>query len=123
MQCRQLRQTVGDTISGSITYDRNTQQWTITTTDTSTGETTTRNSQTHLPTSSNLQIDAVLEGWNVTGNSRVPGDTTFSGMSFSNNGAIVPIVLKTYTTPSDLLSGLRVEIVTNPSTVKLHTNN
>ena len=77
----------------------------------------------HLPTASNLEIDAALEGWNVTNNSRVPGDTTFSGMSFSNSGTNVPIVLNTYTTPSDLLSGLRVELVTNPSSVTLHTNN
>ena len=114
---------VGDTISGSMTYNHDTSQWTITTTDTTTGGTTTGNSQMHLPTASNLEIDAALEGWNVTNNSRVPGDTTFSGMSFSNSGTNVPIVLNTYTTPSDLLSGLRVELVTNPSSVTLHTNN
>ena len=80
---------------------------------------------TDISTDRNLATFVTLEGTKIDDNTDVPGDTTFSSMQFLSGlgGATVPIVWGRYTNPNAPLTQLQVQIISNPSTVKLHTAN
>jgi len=66
-----------------------------------------------------------LEGTKIDDNTDVPGDTTFSNMQFLSGlgGSTVPIVWGQNINGNAPLTQLRVQIILNPLSVKLHTAN
>jgi len=71
----------GHTINGVMNY--NSGSWTVTFTDTTTGQATALGISGYL-TNSNLYPDVVLEGYNTIGDARLCGTTTFSGFVLRN---------------------------------------
>ena len=114
----------GHTIRGQIQWSSSTQAWYITTYDTTAGSSTSLTTTwMSSPSSTSLEESMALEGKNITSNNDVPGDTLFTNMVYQSSGQTEPIVLKRYISPSAPLTQLNVEILTNPSVVRLDTAN
>jgi hypothetical protein len=71
----------GDSINGLMSYSSG--AWTITFSDTTTGQATALGISGYLPTSS-IYPDVVLECYNTIGDAKLPGTTTFSGFVLKN---------------------------------------
>lgn len=80
---------------------------------------------TDISTDQNLATFVALEGTNIDDNTDVPGDTTFSNMQFlsGTGGNVVPVIWGQNTNGNAPLTQLQVQIISNPSSVKLHTAN
>ncbi|WOX56299.1 hypothetical protein R6Y95_02925 [Methanoculleus palmolei] len=111
----------GDTLKGELHWSSTSGQWYIQISDITTGEAMSLWSD-YVPTT-NVQVDVTLEGWNIDGNSDVPGDTRFYDMVYKNNGNSISVNLYRYIASSAPLTGLNVEFISNPTEVVLHTAN
>ena len=111
----------GHTMKGRLYWYSATNEWYIQIYDVTNGQ--YRSLYSNYVPDSNVQVDVTLEGWGIDDNSDVPGDTTFYNMVYKYNGNPVPVVLKRFTSTSAPLTQLNVEILSNPSSVKLHTAN
>lgn len=113
---------VSDSLIGAM--DRYGSSWEINFQD-NTSSQTTGLSTSSVGTSS-LAVFTVLEGWNVTSDNDLPGDTTFSSMSFEYGGNSVSFSWNShYDYPSGVTgppSGLDVQI-NSQSNVTLNTAN
>ncbi|NMB77737.1 MAG: hypothetical protein GYA23_01420 [Methanomicrobiales archaeon] len=113
-------------IKGTMQWDTSNSAWYVTTYDMTSGSSTSlTTSWTPSPYSSGLEPEFALEGWQITGNADVPGSTLFQNAIFKKpNGQTLPVVLKRYISSSSApLTQLNVQIISNPSTVKLWTAN
>ncbi|MFA4878089.1 MAG: hypothetical protein WC586_11820 [Methanoregula sp.] len=110
-----------DTMKGRLYWYSATGEWYIQIYDVTNGQ--YRSLYSNYVPDSNVQVDVTLEGWGIDDNSDVPGDTLFYNMVYKYNGNPVPVVLKRFTSTSAPLTQLNVEILSNPSSVKLHTAN
>jgi len=114
----------GHTIRGQMQWSSSSQAWYVTTYDTTTGSSTSLTTTwMPSPSSTSLEESMALEGKNLYNDNDAPGDTLFNNMVYQSNGQTVPIVLKRYVSPSAPLTQLNVEILTNPSLVRLNTAN
>jgi hypothetical protein len=111
----------GDTLRGRLGWHTANSEWVIQIYDQTNGQ--VRNLYSNYVPDTNVQVDVALEGWNIDDNSDVPGDTTFTNMVFKYNGNTVPVDLNRRTASGAPLTQLNVEILSNPSSVKLHTAN
>lgn len=112
----------GHTIRGQMQWSSSSQAWFVITYDTTTGSSTSLTTTwMPSPSSTSLEESIVLEEKKIYNDNDVPGDTLFSNMVYRSNGVKVPIVLKRYVSPSAPLTQLNVEILTNPSFVRLNT--
>jgi hypothetical protein len=114
-----INASTGNSISGTMSYDRK-RGWQITTRNNSTFSSTSI--RTKLIGNKNLAVFCALEGYYVTGDSDVPGTTTFDNMNFKYNNQSVNITWNPYISTGTGLTGLNVEIV-SASKVILHTAN
>jgi len=80
---------------------------------------------TDISTDQNLATFVALEGTKIDDDTDVPGDTTFSSMQFLSGlgGSAVPIIWGQDINGNAPLTQLQVQIISNPSSVKLHTAN
>jgi len=117
--------TVGDQIKGVMQWSSSSNAWYVITYDTTRGSSTSLTTTwSPNPASGTLEPDIALEGAQITGNTDAPGSTLFQNMVYKKtNGQTEPIVLKKYISGSAPLTQLNVEILTNPSKVKLDTAN
>jgi len=117
--------TVGDQIKGVMQWSSSSNSWYVTTYDITRGSSTSLTTTwSPNPASGTLEPDIALEGWQITGNTDAPGSTLFQNIVYKKtNGQMEPIVLKKYISGSTPLTQLNVEILTNPSKVKLDTAN
>jgi hypothetical protein len=117
--------TVGDQIKGVMQWSSSNNAWYVITYDTTRGSSTSLTTTwSPNPASGTLESDITLEGAQITDNTDAPGSTLFQNMVFKKtNGQTEPIVLKKYVSGSAPLTQLNVEILTNPSKVKLDTAN
>lgn len=113
----------GDTVRGQMIWRPTMGAWLIMFTN-GTGQTVSKYT-TDISTDQNLATFVALEGTKIDDNTDVPGDTTFSSMQFLSGlgGTTVPIVWGQNTNVNAPLTQLQVQIISNPSSVKLHTAN
>jgi hypothetical protein len=93
--------------------------------DQSTGQTSSFFTENYPIGTSDLQIYTALEGYEVNDNTDVPGDTTFSGMTFKDlslNPVDITWVERVEPDPHYALTGLDVDIISD-SQVILRTAN
>ncbi|AGB02254.1 hypothetical protein [Methanoregula formicica] len=113
----------GETVRGQMVWRPSMNAWLIMFTN-GAGQTVSKYT-TDISTDRNLATFVALEGTKIDDNTDVPGDTTFSSMQFLSGlgGSTVPIVWGQNINPNAPLTQLRVQIISNPSSVKLHTAN
>lgn len=121
LKTTRITASTGDTMKGRLYWYSATGEWYIQIYDVTTGQ--YRSLYSNYVPDSDVQVDITLEGWGIDDNTDVPGDTTFYNMVYKYNGNPVPVVLKKFTSTSAPLTQLNVEILSNPSSVKLHTAN
>jgi hypothetical protein len=71
-------------------------------------------------------VACALEGWHIDDNNDVPSDTLFYDMEYRSYGTPMSISLEPwYSTevPSEIVRYCQVEIIQNPSRVRLNTFN
>jgi len=115
----------GDEIQGLMSWNSWYNEWFICVTDTA------ANKQKYIYSDfvgdSNLEVYAALEGTYLQDNGDVPGDTTFYNMNLrdSNFNPAGDVTWVKWIDPSasNYLTGLDVDIISNPDKVKLHTAN
>ncbi|MFA5267970.1 MAG: hypothetical protein WC379_08355 [Methanoregula sp.] len=113
----------GETVRGQLVWRPSMGAWLITFTN-SNGQSVSKYT-TDISTDQNLATFVALEGTKIDDNSDVPGDTTFSSMQFLSGlgGNTVPIIWGMDINGNAPLTQLQVQIISNPSSVKLHTAN
>jgi hypothetical protein len=113
----------GDTVRGQLVWRPSMNAWLIMFTN-GAGQTVSKYT-TDISTDQNLATFTALEGTKIDDNTDVPGDTTFSNMQFLSGlgGSTVPIVWGQNINGNAPLTQLRVQIILNPLSVKLHTAN
>jgi len=115
----------GDRIKGRILWSSTYNQWYVQLSDLTTGEYSTIWSSL-VPRHDNLEVSVVLEAKVVDDNNDMPGDIEFYDMVFKNNGVPVGGVnFEGHIDPNKPpgVTGLQVQIISNPSNIKLHTYN
>lgn len=113
----------GETVRGQMIWRPTMGAWLIMFTN-GAGQTVSKYT-TDISTDQNLATFVALEGTKIDDNTDVPGDTTFSSMQFLSGlgGSSVPIVWGQNTNVNAPLTQLQVQILSNPTSVKLHTAN
>jgi hypothetical protein len=109
---------VGNSLSGVLSHSISV--WSIVTRDVSTNQSTSI--RTRSVGTNNLAVFCALEGYNVTANNDVPGDTTFNNMSFKYSGRNVNMTWQKFIAAGTGLTGLGVETISS-SQVRLDTAN
>lgn len=115
----------GHTMRGRIYWSSSLQLWSITIYDQTTGQYSSLSTNCIQPQISCL-VACVLEGWNIDDNTDVPGDTLFYDMEYKSYGTPMSIDLEPwYSTkvPYEIMRYCWVEIIQDPSRVRLHTYN
>jgi len=115
----------GDSIKGTLSWNQNYEEWWVAFYDQSTGQTSSFFTENYPIGTSDLQIYTALEGYEVNDNTDVPGDTTFSGMTFKDlslNPVDITWVERVEPDPHYALTGLDVDIISD-SQVILRTAN
>jgi len=72
------------------------------------------------------RVGCVLEGWNIDDNTDVPGDTLFYDTGYKSYGAPMSIDLEPWYSaeaPYEIMQYCWVQIIQDPSRVRLHTYN
>lgn len=115
----------GHTMRGRIYWSSSLDLWSITIYDHTTGQYSSLSTQCMQP-GPGYRVGCVLEGWNIDDNTDVPGDTLFYDMVYKSYGAPMSIDLEPwYSTevPYEIMRYCQVQIIQDPSRVKLHTYN
>ncbi len=117
-----INASAGNSITGVMDNYGGASGWLISFQNTSTSQSTSIT--TTILGTSTLAVFTALEGYNIDGNSDVPGDTTFDNMDFEYNANNIDITWNPVdsTPPGSGLTGLDVEIFSDAK-VKLHTAN
>jgi len=113
----------GETVRGQLVWRPSMNAWLIIFTN-SAGQSVSKYT-TDISTDQNLATFVALEGTKIDDDTDVPGDTTFSSMQFLSGlgGSAVPIIWGQDINGNAPLTQLQVQIISNPSSVKLHTAN
>lgn len=115
----------GHTMRGRIYWSSSLNLWSITIYDHTTGQYSSLSTQCMQP-GPGYRVGCVLEGWYIDDNTDVPGDTLFYDMVYKSYGAPMSIDLEPwYSTevPYEIMRYCQVQIIQDPSRVKLHTYN
>jgi hypothetical protein len=115
----------GDKIKGRILWSDTYNQWYVQFSDITTGEYSTLWSSL-IPRHNNLEVSVVLEAKAVEDNNDMPGDIEFYNMEFKNNGFPVSGVNfegHVDSSKPSAITGLWVQEISDPTNIKLHTNN
>lgn len=115
----------GRTMKGRIYWSTSLNTWSITLYDQTTGQYSSLSTNCISP-QTNSRVAVTLEGWYIDDNTDVPGDTLFYDMSYKSYGTPMSITLsKWYSSkvPYVIMQYCYVDIVQNPSRVRLNTYN
>uniref|UniRef100_UPI003204FB2A hypothetical protein n=2 Tax=Methanoculleus TaxID=45989 RepID=UPI003204FB2A len=115
----------GHTMRGRIYWSDDLNLWSITIYDHTTGQYSSLSTNCMQPQPGCL-VACALEGWRIDDNDDVPGDTLFYDMEYRSYGTPMSISLEPwYSTevPSEIVRYCQVEIIQNPSRVRLNTFN
>jgi hypothetical protein len=109
----------GNSISGVMAFNAK-LGWQITFTNSTNSQSTSL--KTKITNNKNLAVFTALEGYNIASISDVPGDTTFSGMSFKYKNNYVNMTWNPFIAATGIDLGLGIDI-TSSSQVTLNTAN
>ena len=115
----------GHTMRGRIYWSSSLNLWSITIYDHTTGQYSSLSTQCMQP-GPGYRVGCALEGWNIYDNTDVPGDTLFYDMEYKSYGTPMSIDLEPWRSsnfPREIMQYCWVEIIQNPSQVRLHTYN
>lgn len=115
----------GHTMRGRIYWANDLKLWSITIYDHTTGQYSSLSTDCIQP-EVGYRVACVLEAWNIEDNTDVPGDTLFYDMEYKSYGTPMNIDLEPcYSSnfPREIMQYCWVEIIQNPSQVRLHTYN
>ncbi|MCK9307068.1 MAG: hypothetical protein M0P17_06015 [Methanoculleus sp.] len=115
----------GHTMRGRIYWSSSLNLWSITIYDHTTGQYSSLSTQCMQP-EPGYRVGCVLEAWHIDDNTDVPGDALFYDMEYKSYGTPMSIDLEPwYSTevPYEIMQYCWVEIIQDPSRVRLHTYN
>jgi hypothetical protein len=110
---------------GRIYWANDLKLWSITIYDHTTGQYSSLSTNCMQPQAGD-RVACVLEAWNIEDNANVPGDTLFYDMEYKSYGTPMNIDLEPWYSsnfPYEIMQYCWVEIIQNPSRVRLHTYN
>lgn len=116
-----INASTGDVIRGTMAYDYDDEEWYISISDNTTGQSSNIYCAS-LKVTSSLSAFCSLEGGDIDGNEDVPGDTTFTSMSLKYDGNSINVNWAPYYNIPPGLTGILVQIFSS-SMVKLNTAN
>lgn len=114
-----IQVSVGDRLRGALEWYDSNEEWEISIYDSDKSAITSLWAPENFIGTHNLAVFVTLEGYNINDDTDVPGDTDFHDMSFNGDTP----TWTGYVDGNAPLTGLEVEIVSQPDRVILHTAN